>query len=193
MKCIHHDTLYGVSLIVCIVNVIVIVELVLLCNYSLTIVEPMIIEPPQDALQVVGRNVSFRCVAFGIPRPTITWMLTATDDTMMMLSGTSEVDGGVIRNELNLTNLTVQDFGVYSCIASNIFHNDMEMATLEQGSELFITTYYKRPSLLDVISHTNLLVYMIAQLYKYAFKFLFNCYFNLHEKYLILCIFYICC
>ena len=129
-----------------------------MCNYSLTIVEPMIIEPPQNALQVVGRNVSFRCVAFGIPRPNITWMLTATDDTMMVLSGNSEVDGGVIRNELNLTNLTVQDFGVYSCIASNMFHDDMEMATLEQGSELFITTYYKRPSLLDVISHTNLFV-----------------------------------
>ena len=112
---------------------------------SLTIVKPMIIELPQDALQVLGRNVSFRCVAFGIPQPTITWMLTATDNTMMVLNSTSsEVDGAVIRAELNLTNITVQDFGVYSCIASNMFSDDMEMAILEQGSELrklFIYSY----------------------------------------------------
>ena len=96
----------------------------------------MIIEPPQDALQVLGRNATFRCVAFGIPQPTITWMLAATDNTMMMLSSTSnEVDGAVIRAELNLTDITVENFGVYSCIASNMFGDDMEMAMLEQGSE----------------------------------------------------------
>ena len=99
--------------------------------------ETRITERPQDVLQLLGRNASFRCAAFGIPRPTISLMLTATDNSMSMVSPniSSELDGGVISAELNLTNITAENFGVYACIATNMFYDDMEMALLEQGSE----------------------------------------------------------
>ena len=98
----------------------------------------MIIEKPQNALQLLGRNASFRCTAFGIPRPNITWMFMERDGTfsISLVSGTIiEEDGGVISAKLNITSVTLEDFGIYTCIATNMFANDMEMAELEQGSK----------------------------------------------------------
>ena len=128
----------------------------------------MITEPPQDALQLEGRNVSFRCAAFGIPRPNITWMLTTTDNMLMELSSTSsEVDGGTIRAELNLTNITTADFGIYSCITTNMFNDDMEMALLEQGSELyFVFDNLFINFFTNVLLHTQIQYYLNSLIYR---------------------------
>ena len=99
----------------------------------LTVVAAMIIEKPQDALQLLGRNVSFGCVAFGIPRPSITWMFMDRNGTPSMLDSTNtEGAEGTITAELNLTSITLEDFGMYTCIATNMFDDDMEIAELEQ-------------------------------------------------------------
>ena len=78
-------------------------------------------------------------MAFGIPRPSITWIFTErddTDDTFSLVNGTIiEEDGGVISAELNITSITLGDFGIYTCVATNMFADDMEMAELEQGSK----------------------------------------------------------
>ena len=102
----------------------------------LTVVAPVITEKPQDALQLLGRNVSFRCTAFGIPRPNITWMFMDRNGTLSTLNSTnSEEYGGIISAELNLTSIIAEDFGMYTCIATNMFAGDMEMAELEQGGK----------------------------------------------------------
>ena len=46
-----------------------------------------------------------------------------------------EEDGEVISAELNIIGITLGDFGIYTCVATNMFANDMEMAELEQGSK----------------------------------------------------------
>jgi len=94
-------------------------------------------EQPQDVLQLQGRNATFRCSAFGIPQPNITWLFMARDGTETNLSSTnSELIGENIVAELNLTDITSEDFGMYSCIATNMFDSDIEMALLEEGSTL---------------------------------------------------------
>ena len=105
------------------------------------IVAPVIIAPPQDVLQLQGRNVSFRCSAFGIPRPNIIWIFMALNNSTNSLNNTDnlnssseEVDRNIIAAELNLTNITAADFGIYSCIATNVFANIMEMASLKELS-----------------------------------------------------------
>ena len=99
----------------------------------------MIIQPPQGALQLQGRNISFMCTAFGIPRPSITWMFVGVDGTMDEPSSTNikEIEN-VVTAELNITNIKPEEFGIYSCIATNMFNNDTEMALLEEGSKLCV-------------------------------------------------------
>ena len=56
--------------------------------------------------------------------------------TLSLVSGTIiEEDGEVISAKLNITSITLGDFGLYTCVATNMFANDMEMAELEQGSK----------------------------------------------------------
>ena len=120
---------------------------------------PDIIEQPEDALQLVGRDVSFRCTAFGIPRPDITWIFVDRNDATNELTSTSiaEIDGGVIYAELNLTAITTEDFGVYTCVATNDFSDDKEMADLEQGSKSRISVFWNLlKSVLIIISHPYL-------------------------------------
>ena len=108
------------------------------CVVSLTIVMAMITEPPQNASQLEGRNVSFRCAAFGIPRPNITWMFAPANGMPMEPLNDGiiiDMDDRSIRVELNLTNITSGDFGAYYCVANNMFNNDTARALLEQGSE----------------------------------------------------------
>ena len=123
---------------------------------------PNIIEQPEDALQLMGRDVSFRCTAFGIPRPDITWIFVDRNNAMNELTSTSitEIDGGVIYAELNLTAITTEDFGVYTCVATNKFEDDMEMADLEQGSKS-CTSYFSillnlLKSMLIIVSYPHL-------------------------------------
>jgi len=86
-------------------------------------------------LQLQGRNATFRCSAFGIPQPIIKWLFVAFNGTETnQLSTSSEGIGGNIDAELNLTDIAAGDFGIYSCIATNIFHFNIEMASLEEGS-----------------------------------------------------------
>ena len=105
----------------------------------LTVVAAIVIEKPHDVLQLLGRNASFRCTAFGIPRPSITWMFMNLNGTPSMLDSTNaEGVGGTITAELNLTSITLGDFGMYTCIATNMFDDDMEIAELEQGGKLHL-------------------------------------------------------
>ena len=119
---------------------------------------PDIIEQPKDALQLKGRDVSLRCTAFGIPRPDITWIFVDHNNAMNELTSTNseEIDVGVINAELNLTDITAEDFGVYTCVATNMFNDDMEIANLEQGSKSCIS-YFSIFEFVEIYAKSSLL------------------------------------
>ena len=95
---------------------------------------PVITVPPQDAVVLLGGNVTFSCTAIGLPAPSITWSnevnntIPATNAVTMDTSATSI---------LMLTDLTVSYFNQsYTCTASNLHNMTNSSAFLTQGSKL---------------------------------------------------------
>ena len=91
----------------------------------------IITEGPVDTPGMLGGNVTFTCMATGIPLPNITW--TDEDDTMLMGSD-MVINTTSIQSTLTLSNLQDEDFDNYTCTATNMFGSDNVTALL--GSEL---------------------------------------------------------
>ena len=96
----------------------------------------MITIPPEDAVVLLGGEVTFTCTAIGVPAPIITWSnevngtINATSNITMDTSTTSI---------LTLTNLTASYFNQsYTCTASNIHGMTNSSAVLTEGSELLV-------------------------------------------------------
>eukprot|EP00076_Gallus_gallus_P029486 XP_015153589.1 cell adhesion molecule-related/down-regulated by oncogenes [Gallus gallus] len=82
-------------------------------NYSLTVLEPASISKGlQDETVAVGTTVLLQCTAHGIPPPALSWLHNAAplhSSPRHFLLGSS----------LQIRGVTMQDSGVYQCIADN--------------------------------------------------------------------------
>ena len=96
----------------------------------LLVVVPIITQGPVDTPGMLGGNVTFTCIASGIPLPNITW--TDEDDTMLMGSD-MVINTTNIQSTLTISNLQDEDFDNYTCTATNMFGSDNVTALL--GSE----------------------------------------------------------
>ncbi|XP_055616147.1 uncharacterized protein LOC129762166 [Toxorhynchites rutilus septentrionalis] len=77
-----------------------------------------------DDIEDLGANITYRCVAFGDPEPTVTWDLNGkiVDQENMMVESERVVkfDGNVTMwSNLTILNITSNDSGYYTCTASN--------------------------------------------------------------------------
>ncbi|MBN3307853.1 NEO1 protein, partial [Amia calva] len=70
---------------------------------------------PVPVTKVIGQSVLLPCVATGYPTPTVTWMLG--EKPIEESEGRFELIGG---GNLQILNLTEEDAGIYSCLASNV-------------------------------------------------------------------------
>ncbi|XP_066557851.1 neogenin isoform X2 [Amia ocellicauda] len=70
---------------------------------------------PVPVTKVIGQSVLLPCVATGYPTPTVTWMLG--EKPIEESEGRFELIGG---GNLQILNLTEEDAGIYSCLASNL-------------------------------------------------------------------------
>ena len=93
--------------------------------------EVVITEAPMETTQLVGRNVTFRCTAIGIPLPSITW----SSDNREVIDSSSEtqLDDITIMSEI-MINVGMDDFVNYTCSAMNRFNMVNESAPLINAS-----------------------------------------------------------
>jgi len=93
---------------------------------------PIITIPPEDSTVLLGDDVTFTCIAIGIPAPNITWS-SDSNDTLPATSNT--VNGELTNSTLTLNNIMSDFDQLYVCKASNEHGSTSMSAVLIQGSE----------------------------------------------------------
>jgi len=95
---------------------------------------PVIIQAPQNVSQLQKSAVKFNCAANGYPAPVIMWNFTNLNSVVTVLDSTTNTsNSNSTTAELDLMNVTVNNFGNYSCVAVNEFGADSAVAMLQSG------------------------------------------------------------
>uniref|UniRef100_A0A3B4T3W0 Neogenin n=1 Tax=Seriola dumerili TaxID=41447 RepID=A0A3B4T3W0_SERDU len=101
---------------------------------------------PVSVTKVVGASVLLPCVVAGYPAPHVRWMFG--DKLLQESEGRVEVLGG---GSLQISNLTEEDAGVYTCMADN------SNATIEAQAQLTVQVppqFVKRPA--NIYAHESM-------------------------------------
>lgn len=101
---------------------------------------PKITKGPQSISDLQETDANFSCSADGIPPPTILWTFTSNENSVTTLGSTKNYNSGIhVTGELDLLNVTENNFGTYSCVAVNRFDTDTKVATLVlKSSKLYV-------------------------------------------------------
>ena len=101
--------------------------------------EVVITKAPMETTQLLGGSVTFRCIATGIPLPTITWR-SSDNREMVDPSNETRLDDITIFSEILLVNISMEDFVNYTCSAMNRFNMVNASAALINAS-MFVSHY----------------------------------------------------
>ena len=88
-------------------------------------VGPVIVTSPQTQNVTAGQSFTLTCIATGNPVPNIEWTLNGVpyvrnySDTTIIVTGVS-----YNASVLEVSNATVNDTGIYQCIATNVVSSD---------------------------------------------------------------------
>ncbi|EYB86274.1 hypothetical protein Y032_0282g1279 [Ancylostoma ceylanicum] len=74
-----------------------------------------------------GQTLMLICDATGKPQPELKWYVNDTEIT----SSTEDIELGNTGKYIKITNITLQDKGVYTCIASNVAGNDTVLYSVD--------------------------------------------------------------
>ena len=103
---------------------------------------PKILQGPHSISKLQGTDANFNCSASGIPPPTILWTFTNNDNEVTPLTSIRNNKASEnVTSEVDLFDVTEDDFGTYSCIALNIFDTVAEVATLVVKSSKFTVIF----------------------------------------------------
>ena len=92
----------------------------------------VITKAPMETTQLLGGSVMFRCIATGIPLPTITW--SSNNHPMIDPINQTQLDDITIFSEILLTDISMEDFVNYTCSAMNMFNTMNASAPLINAS-----------------------------------------------------------
>ena len=114
--------------------------------YTELYIAPNIITPPQDMFAVVPANVTFTCVAEGVPLPSIIWEYLSPNNRDPIILNSSAIgdlgsdsDGALLPEEYSVTStltidpVTYDSYGEYVCVA---FSNSSEFINVSSGAIL---------------------------------------------------------
>ena len=114
------------------------------CNKLVSDPAQLVIRPNQTTSLDAGNAVSFTCVAYGVPNPSISWNRGNTLLTNGSRTTSYEqllIENGVtfVQSILQLCNAEVAEAGQYSCFANNTLGNDTAFFELAvaQGMQLY--------------------------------------------------------
>ena len=95
------------------------------CTFILTTVAPELMEYPKNQLTIEGSNVTFSCIAGGVPSPRISWTINGT---AINVTANPRINLTADGQQLIVTNVNRTDSGEYRCVASNKVGNVTSMA-----------------------------------------------------------------
>jgi len=106
--------------------------------------------PPESLTVIQGNDGVFVCQADGVPRPVITWvyyspLTNITTDIRTNTDYSIDVDDTqprLVTSTLTVLRTEVADFGVYSCIATNIVGSTENRSSLFIHGELNIESFH---------------------------------------------------
>ena len=105
-------------------------------SYSF-IARATIITAPEDLAVGLGENATFTCVASGHRTPDVMWFQIISNGLVMIDSDSEMVfDNGTIISTLLIHDVVENDFGNYSCMASNEFSIARANFTLSQAGKV---------------------------------------------------------
>ncbi|XP_049574334.1 neogenin 1a isoform X3 [Syngnathus scovelli] len=108
--------------------------------------KPEFLVQPVPVTKVLGASVLLACVAAGFPTPHVRWMFK--DKPLEESEGRRELLGG---GSLQISNLTEEDAGIYTCVADNT------NATIEAPAQLTVQVppqFAKRPA--NIYAHESM-------------------------------------
>ena len=96
-----------------------------------------IVIAPEDLAVGLGENATFTCGVSGYRTSDVMWF-QISNNSLVMIDSNSEVvlGNGTIISTLLIPDVVENDFGNYSCMASNQFSVAMANFTLSQAGEL---------------------------------------------------------
>ena len=86
------------------------------CTFILTTVAPELMEYPKNQLTIEGSNVTFSCIAGGVPSPRISWTINGT---AINVTANPRINLTADGQQLIVTNVKRTHSGEYRCVASN--------------------------------------------------------------------------
>ena len=91
--------------------------------FFLILVPAFIVKPPQNEYRIrKGSNVTLKCKAFGIPRPTVLWH-PAADKLDIRYTQRVIISGFTVEREFSIHHVATADSNNYTCIVVNTFGN----------------------------------------------------------------------
>ena len=102
-----------------------------------TDIVPSVVTGPLNQSVDEGTNVDFSCEVKGSPEPSVSWFLNKDDFSLQSTARISITQTG-LTSRLTISKATVNDKGMYKCVATSKIGTASEEAELKVNSKFFV-------------------------------------------------------
>lgn len=102
-----------------------------------TDIVPSVVTGPLNQSVDEGTNLGFFCEVKGSPEPSVSWFLNDDDFSLQSTARISITQTG-LTSRLTISNATLNDKGMYKCVATSKIGTASEEAELKVNSKFFV-------------------------------------------------------